>query len=301
MSNERNKSLLRSVIRYTKNRGLLSWLPDKVYIKITFWERMGYHINLENPTTFNEKIQWLKLYDRKPIYTQMVDKYEAKKYVSNIIGQEYIIPTLGLWNQFDDIDFEILPEQFVLKCTHDSGGLVICREKQNLDMDFVRKKINSSLQHDYYKLGREWPYKNVKRRIIAEKYMSDDNESLTDYKFFCFDGEPKFLYISYGMENHKTAQISFAYLDWTRAPFERLDYLPFSKLPRKPDRLEEMIEISRKLSKGFSFLRVDLYEIQGRVYFSELTFSPCGGMVPFKPEEYDRIVGKMLKLPIDEV
>ena len=168
---------------------------------------MGKKLNLKNPQTFNEKLQWLKLYDRKPIYTTMVDKYEVKQFVANIIGEEYIIPTLGVWNSFDDIDFDSLPDRFVLKTTHDSGGVVICSDKRKLDLDTARKKLTKSLKNNFYYQGREWPYKNVKPRIIAEKYVIDDiTGELRDYKFFCFDGDPKFMFIATERQDSRTLQ-----------------------------------------------------------------------------------------------
>lgn len=272
-------------------------LPDKTYIKMKY--RMKFHrkIDLKKPKTFNEKLQWLKLYDRKPEYSQMVDKYEAKKYVASIIGEDHIIPTLGVWERFEDIDFDALPNQFVLKCTHDSGGLVICRDKSKLDKVVAEKKINASLRTNYFYQGREWPYKNVKPRIIAEKYMEDgSSKNLTDYKFYCFNGIPKYLYVSTGLENHATASISFLTLDWVFAPFGRSDFKPFTELPPKPTKFDEMLEITARLSAGYKFLRVDLYQIENQIYFSEYTFSPCGGMMPFDPPEWDEELGKLIDL-----
>ena len=286
-------------------RGFLNWMPDGVYLRILYKARTGKKLNLQNPQTFNEKLQWLKLYDRRPEYTTMVDKYEVKKYIAELIGQEHIIPTLGVWDRFEDINFQSLPQQFVLKCSHDSGGLVIVRDKSRLDYETARARINHSLKCDYFWTNREWPYKNVKPRIIAEKYMVDESgyerkekNGLTDYKVYCFDGEPKFLYISQGLENHATASISFLTLDWQFAPYERNDYKPFSQIPSKPAGYEEMLELSRELSKGIPFLRVDLYQIGQMVYFSELTFTPCSGFIPFRNEMHDIEIGKMLQLPL---
>ena len=283
--------------REQKNKfvSIFRFLPDELYLKLMYRVRMGKKLNLKNPQTFNEKIQWLKLHDRRPQYVTMVDKYEAKRYVANIIGEEYIIPTLGIWEKFEDIDFEALPNQFVLKCTHDSGGLVICRSRDSLNYEVT--KINYSLGTNFFWVGREWPYKDVKPRIIAEKYM-EDNESreLRDYKIFCFNGEPKFLYLSEGLENHRTAHISFVTLDWQFAKYTRSDYAPFEKLPPKPRNLEKMIELARTLSKGIRFLRVDFYEIKGQIYFGELTFHPNAGFNPFEKEEYDQELGGFLKL-----
>lgn len=282
-------------------KGLLNWVPDKPYLKIRFRIATGGEkLDLKNPKTFNHKLQWLKIYDRKPIYTSMVDKYEAKKFVADRLGSEYIVENYGAWDRFDDIDFDALPEQFVLKCTHDSGGLVVCRDKNTLDREKAREKIERSLKRNYFWSGREWPYKNVKKKIIAEKYLSDfdSEDGITDYKFYCFDGEPKFLYVSRGLEDHSTARISFLTLDWQFAPFGRRDFKPFESLPPKPQNYEKMLEICKTLSKDCPFLRVDLYECSGQVYFSELTFFPCGGVMPFKDKSDDEKLGQLIKLPI---
>lgn len=285
---------------WIRGRGLFNYMDDCEYISMEFLDRMGYRIDLKNPKTFNEKIQWLKLYDRNPMYSTMVDKYEAKKYVAERIGDEYIIPTYGIWDRFDEISFANLPKQYVLKCTHDSGGLAIVRNADNVNFQAVKKKINKSLRTNFYMQNREWPYKNVTPRIIAEKYMeNDDGQPLRDYKFYCFDGEPKFLYISEGMENHATAKISFLSCDWKFASYERSDYQSFKELPPKPTQFEKMKAIASKLSLGIPFLRVDLYEINGHIYFSELTFSPCGGFMPFKNAAHDYDIGSMLSLPME--
>lgn len=288
---------------------LLRGVPDKLYLRLYYFGRFKKMLHLKNPQTFNEKLQWLKLNDRKPEYTRMVDKYEAKGYVAAKIGEEHIIPTLGVWDRFEDIDFDSLPEKFVLKCTHDSGGLVICRDKSNLDKEAAREKLERSLKNRYFYTAREWPYKNVKPRILAEQYMEnsfeeiggDENisglpQGLMDYKFYCFNGEPQLLYISKGLEDHATASISFVTLDWDFAPYGRSDYKPFEKLPPRPKHFEQMLQFARELSKGTDFLRVDLYEIGETVYFSELTFSPCGGYMPFATAEQDAQMGAMLKL-----
>ena len=278
---------------------LLKWLPDKPYLRLYYFAKLKKNLNFRNPKSFNEKLQWLKVYDRKDVYTTMVDKLEAKEFVKERIGQEYIIPTLGVWERVEDIDFAALPKKFVLKCTHDSGGLVVCRDKSKLDVDAAKKTLKKSLSTNFYYWTREWPYKNVKPRIIAETYMEDQKQQsgLIDYKFYCFDGEPKFLYISKGLEDHATANISFLNLDWSFAPFQRSDYKGFETLPEKPAGYDKMLEIAVKLSRDTSFLRVDLYEIDGRIYFSEMTFTPCGGTMRFVPMEWDNEIGKILTLP----
>lgn len=276
-------------------------VSDKFYVRCLYREEFDKKLNLKNPQTFNEKLQWLKLYDRNPKYTKMVDKYEVKEYVTKIIGKEYVIPTLGVYDNFDEINFDKLPNQFVIKCTHDSGGLVICEDKTKLNIEETKNKINECLNKNFYYAFREWPYKNVKPRIIVEEYMKDDDTTtLRDYKFYCFNGEPLYLYISEGLIDHSTARISFFDMDFKVAPFGRSDYAEFDKIPKKPQQFEKMIEISRILSKEIPFLRVDLYEINGKVYFSELTFFPCAGFMPFNPKEWDRKLGDMLNLPKKE-
>ena len=275
-------------------------LSDKTYIRLAFFRKFHRFPNLKVPKTFNEKLQWLKLYNRKPEYTTMVDKYEAKLYVAERLGEEYIIPTLGVWERFDDIDFDALPDQFVLKCTHDSGGLVICRDKSKLDKEKAKRKIEKSLKNNYFWQGREWPYKNVKPRIIAEQYMEDESgNGLRDYKFFTFNGESKFLYLSEGLEDHTTAKISFVGLDGKEMPFHRADYRPFDELPAMPANFAEMTELSNRLAKevGSPFVRCDFYSVDGRIYFSEITFTPCGGALPFEPAEWDEKLGGWIKLP----
>ncbi|BDC92612.1 ATP-grasp fold amidoligase family protein [Treponema bryantii] len=273
------------------------WMNDEKYLKYKFKKTLGRELNLDSPKSFNEKIQWLKIHDRNPDYTRMVDKYEAKKYVASIIGEEYIIPNYGVWNKFEDIDFNSLPEQFVLKTTHDSGGVSICRDKTSFDYNKAKIHLKKSLKNNFYYMGREWPYKDVKPRILAEKYMEDSSsKELVDYKFYCFDGIPKFLYISKGLEYHPTASISFVNLNWTFAPYERSDYKTFDALPERPSKFDEMIEICKKLSTNHKFLRVDLYQINNHIYFSELTFSPCSGMMPFKTLEQDLEMGDLLKI-----
>ena len=217
-------------------------------------------------------------------------------------GGGYIIPTLGVWNHFDEINFDELPNQFVLKCTHDSGGLVICRDKSKLDKEVAREKIETCLKHNFFWGQREWAYKNVKPRIIAEKYMEDTaakmlgSSGLVDYKFFCFNGVPKFVYVSCGLENHSNAQISFLDMNWKFEKFKRSDYCPLSDIPPKPAALEKMKVLAQQLSEGIPFVRVDLYEVQGNVYFGEMTFYPCSGFLPFEPEDYDKILGNYISV-----
>ena len=276
---------------------LRNCMPDKMYLQHYFAQRMGYYMDFDNPRTFNEKLQWLKLYDRKPIYTTMADKIEAKKWVAERIGEQHIIPTLGVYNSFDEIDFEKLPSQFVIKCSHDSGSVVICRDKQSFDFHKARNVIETGLHRNWYLIGREWAYKNIKPRILIEQFMKDSCDELTDYKFYCFNGVPEFLYVSMGLANHDTAFINYLSLDWKKTPFHRPDFQEFKELPPPPYSFEKMVSLSEKLSKDIPFLRVDFYEIDKKVYFSELTFYPGCGMTPFVPEEWDEKCGNLIILP----
>ena len=412
--------------------GFLKYVSDRRFLETLYRLEFGRKPDLDNPQTFNEKLQWLKLYDRKPIYSKMVDKYEVKEYVKDIIGEQYVIPTYGVWAKFDDIDFSMLPNRFVMKCTHDSGGLVIVEDKSDFDKRAAMKKISSCLKVDFFNCAREWPYKNVEPRIIAEKYMVDiepeligykvecfngsinckfdcsdngikvelldeswnylplirkysilkkekdksnqckkireyikelnvdlssvrvdcyeynnlflvdmifypgggldesrlerggtemgrikklpgkssgwlienkdtliwahEDKGLIDYKFYCFEGEPKIIYVSQGLYNHDNAKRTFLSMDWEFVPFTKIGYVGFSELPSKPRHFEEMIDICRLLSKGMHFIRVDLYEIGDNIYFSELTFYPGGGFSRFDPEEYDLKLGNLINI-----
>lgn len=283
---------------YLSQLGILNFMSDEKYLQKKYEITTGEKLNIQNPKTFNEKLQWLKLHDRKDIYTKMVDKYEAKQYVANIIGEEYIIPTIGIYNNFNNIDFKKLPKQFVIKCTHDSGGLVICKDKNKLNIKEARKKINKCLKRNFYYIGREWPYKNVKPRIIIEKYMEDKSCSSTrDYKFFCFNGKPTVAYISDG--SHTDDQkIAFFDMSYRQLDIKRSDYGDYDIIPRKPKNWEKMKELSSKLSYGMPHIRVDWYEIDGKLYFGELTFFTCSGIIPFEKESWNLKLGNMIDLTL---
>ena len=270
-------------------------LSDKKYLEILFKDKLGYALDLNNPKTYNEKMQWLKLYDRNPKYSKLVDKYEVKKYIKDKIGEKYLIKTLGIYNNFDEIDFESLPNQFVIKCTHDSGGLVIVKDKSSFNINDARKRINKCLKMDFYRLGREFAYKDVSPRIIIEEYMEDKKNTLNDYKFFCFDGVPKIMYVS--SDSHTDNQkIAFFDMEYKQIDIKRDDYNDYDVLPSKPKTFEEMKKIARILSKDIPHVRVDLYEINGKVYFGELTFYTCSGYMPFKDKKWDLELGKFVKI-----
>ena len=277
--------------------GLYNWMGDERYLKKEYYSVFGKKLNLDNPETFNEKLQWLKLHDRKDVYTTMVDKAEVKKFVADIIGEQYVIPTLGIYDKFDDINFDKLPSQFVIKCTHDSGGLVICKNKTTLDIAAAKKRINKFLNRKYFFTHREWPYKNVKPRIIVEKYMEDSTaKELVDYKIMCFNGDAKIIFTCTERFDDGL-KVTFFDLSWKKLPFRR--HYPVSKknIP-KPKNLHKMIELSEKLAKDIPFVRIDWYEINGKLYFGEYTFYPGAGLEEFTPEEWDYKIGSLIDLSL---
>lgn len=288
--------ILSSII-YKINKFFPYIVPDKLLLEAKYFLTFGKKLNLKAPSTYNEKLQWLKLYFRKPIMTIMVDKCEAKHYVSEIIGDEYIIKTLRVWNSFDEIDFDCLPSRFVLKTTHDSGGVVIVKDKQNFDRLQAKSIIEKSLRNDFYICSREWPYKNVKRRIIAETYMEDETGELRDYKFFCFDGKVKSLFIATDRQViGEDTKFDFYDEEFNHLPFTNGHPNSKKRIP-KPENFNEMKRLAEKLSAGFPHIRVDLYSINGKIYFGELTFYHWSGLVPFNPNVWDFKFGEWLKLP----
>ncbi|MEE3333359.1 MAG: ATP-grasp fold amidoligase family protein [Ruminococcus sp.] len=292
-----NSPFIRKVIRYLSARNVFNFLSDEKYLKIFYWANMGKKLNLDNPQTYNEKLQWLKLYNRKKEYTKLVDKYEAKKIVADIIGDQYIIPTLGVWKNFGDIDFNSLPNQFVLKTTHDSGGVVICRDKETFDIEKAKRIIEKSQKNNFYLMGREWPYKDVEPRIIAEEYKEDaKTEELRDYKFFCFNGSAKALFIASDRQSDSETKFDFFDMDFNHLDFTN-GHPNADVYPDPPEKLKLMQELAEKLSVGFPHVRVDFYEVNGKVYFGELTFFHWSGIVPFDPEEWDYKFGSMIELP----
>lgn len=280
-------------------RHFFDWMPDSWYLQMKYKQCMGYSLNLSNPKTFNEKLQWLKLHDRNPEYTMMVDKYAVRKYIADTIGEEYLIPLFGVWDNPDDIDFDALPNQFVLKCTHDSGGIVICKDKSKLNQKWAKRKLENRLKRNYYWLGREWPYRDVKPRIIAEKYMEDSNViSLRDYKFFCFNGKMKCLYISTGSHSDNQ-KLQFFDRNYNALPITRDDYFVLDEIPEKPIHLEDMINLAELLSKDIPHARIDFYYIQNKIYFGEITFFTGSGWIPFTEKKWDYKLGSWIKLPIE--
>lgn len=281
---------------------------DKLYLSVQYFCYIHKFLNLKNPKTYNEKMQWMKLYNRNPLYTNLVDKIEVKKYVDNILGSGHTFPLLGSWDKPEDIDFESLPNEFVLKCNHNSAvGMAICKDKQKgvytkahggdkiyITKEQVIEGLHEGLSQDFYLGGREWPYKNVKRRVFAEQFMkSDDGEPLKDYKILCFDGEPKYIWVG---SNYDPMWFDLYSADWNNLHVKWGYEAGPEKLP-KPEKLEELLEVARKLSQGIPHVRVDLYSIGGKTYFGEYTFFTWAGLMKLQPCKWDTILGNDIVLP----
>lgn len=280
---------------YTLRFKLFRLLPDKLYLKLKFRLIFKKKLSFENPSTYNEKLQWLKLYDRKPDYTKMVDKYEVRKYIEDKIGEEYLIPILGVYDSFDDIDFDELPDQFVLKPNHTSGNVYICKDKFKIDYVKLKKEVDEWLQREYYWIHREWPYKNIKPKIICEKFMVDESGfELKDYKYFCFNGDPKAMFIA--TDRGIDTRFDFYDMQFNHLPFMQ-HYKNGTKKINKPAGFDEMFTLAKLLSHGIPHVRVDFYDINGKIYFGELTFYHFSGFVKFEPHKYDKIFGDWLELP----
>lgn len=287
----RNKGL------FDMQRVLINRIPDKTYLKLKYKRRMRKKLDFKNPKTFNEKLQWLKLYDRNPKYTKFVDKYEVRKYIAEAMGEEYLIPILGVFDNFDDINFEKLPKQFVLKPNHTSGNVFICNDKSTIDYNMLKKEVNGWLKREYYWVHREYPYKYIKPKIICEELMIDESGTeLKDYKFMCFNGQVKCLFVGLNRNSPTGLNVDFYDIDWNILPFER-HYPKSNKKINKPKTFDKMIEFAEKLSKNIPFVRVDFYEVNGKLYFGELTFYPGSGYEEFTPESYDYLLGSWLDLP----
>ena len=273
------------------------FVSDRRFIEFMWEQVMDYPLNLDNPQTFNEKLQWLKLWNRDPVYTTLVDKYSVKQYVAEIIGAEHVIPVIGVWDSVEQIDWDTLPKQFVIKCSHDSGGVIVCRDKASLDIPSAIEKLKRALKKNYYYDGREWPYKYVQRRVFAEKYMEDEFGELRDYKWFCFDGIPRALFIAQG--RHNNTETTFDFYD------EEFNHLPFTNghpnasfQIKKPREFDEMKHLASVLSQKIPHVRVDFYDVNGQILFGEFTFFHWGGLMPFIPKEYDRVFGDWIVLPV---
>ncbi|MBS6041961.1 MAG: glycosyl transferase [Clostridium baratii] len=283
--------------QYLIHRGDFSNMSDENYLKMMFKHRVGYELDLNNPKTFNEKLQWLKLHDRNSLYTQLVDKYEVRKYIAEAIGEEYLIPLIGVWDNFDDIDFSKLPNKFVLKCTHDSGSVFICTDKSKFDIEKAKTKINNALKRNYYYHDREWPYKNVKPRIICEKFICDNNNSVpADYKVLCFNGKAKL--IEMHIDRFGDHKQDFYDEKWNKTQISQEGTMS-DYTHEKPKEFEKMIKLSEKLSNNINHVRVDWFVADCKLYFGEMTFFDGSGFYPFDNKEDDYLIGSWLKLPFE--
>jgi hypothetical protein len=285
------------IILYLLSTKIIRIIPDSIFLKIKFRLRIGRTLNLSNPKTFNEKLQWLKLYDRNPRYTDLVDKYKVREYIAKTIGEEYLIPLLGVYNSFEEIDFNKLPNEFVLKPNHTSGDIYICKDKSRINYHELKRKVYRWMKRDYYWLQREWCYKNIKPKIICEKFMVDESGvELKDFKFMCFNGKVKCSFVGLNRYSKSGLNVDFYDINWKPMPFKR-HYPTSGNIIPKPKNYDRMIKISEILSKGIPFVRVDFYEPNGILYFGELTLFPGSGFEEFTPEKYDYLLGSWLKLP----
>lgn len=275
---------------YLSKLGVFNWMNDESYLKLLYQVRTGEKLNLDNPTRLNEKLQWLKINNRKTQYTMLADKYLVKEYIKESIGEKYVVPLLGMWENVEDINFDLLPEKFVIKCNHTSStGVVICRDKKELNLNDVKTQLKTGLKTNYYYRSREWPYKNIKRVIFAEEFLENqDGSEIIDYKFYCYGGEPRYFMVSYGEASHHVRNHKFD------MDLRSIDYL-FKDKPVideesicMPNNIQEMIAIVRKLAVGFPHIRIDLYNVNGKVYFGEFTFYSGGGFINIKSREYEQ-------------
>ena len=287
------KNELMKKIKYS-----LRFLPDTAYVKLYYKMHLKRNLDLNHPRTLNEKLNWMKFNVRDPFHTMVVDKYENRDYIASMIGEEYLVPLLGVWEHFDDIDFDSLPNAFVLKCTHDSGGLVICTDKENLNIKIARKKIEDSLKCKFYRVGREWQYKNIKPKIICEALLGDGKTPPPDYKFMCFNGEPDNVMVCYGRETG-TPQYYFFDLNWNLKRYNGWGQkAPSNFTIPQPKNFDKMVKIARILSKPYYFARIDLYNIDGKIYFGEITLTPNSGFDANITYEADLLLGEKLHLPV---
>lgn len=268
-------------------------LPDKMYIKKIYKSKTGKKLDLKTPKTFNEKCNWLKLYDRKPIYTVMADKYKARDYIAEKMGTNHLIPLLGVWDSPEEIDFDSLPDEFVLKCNHDNG-VIICKDKKSLDIENVKKELTEHLKRNYYKKHREWPYKNIPRKIVCEKLLKNsDGKQLLEYNVFCFNGVPKFFKVGSVLPDGTPAK-DFYDINWNhlemRTGASAGDIFP------KPVFYNELLEYAEKLSENTTHVRVDFYDCNNKLYNGEMTFFSNGGHMKFTPDEWNTIWGDYLTL-----
>ena len=280
------------------SKGWLNWVPDSLYLKVLYRVIMGRKLNLKNPKEYNEKLQWLKLNDRKPEYSTMVDKYEVRGYIEDLLGDKYLIPCLGIYDSVDDIDIDALPDRFVLKCTHDSGSVEICKDKSSFDIEGARHRLSQAMKRNYYATYREWPYKYVKPRIIAEGYLEGDGGDLKDYKVMCFNGEAKIIEVH---ENRfvegKVHTQTFYDREWGIVPLTQVETVTVDRPSERPRQLEEILRLSELIAKNMYHARIDWYIEGDKIYFGEITFYDGSGFESFSTPEMERMLGDMINLP----
>ena len=279
-------------------KGWLNWVPDSLYLKVLYRVIMGRKLNLKNPKEYNEKLQWLKLNDRKPEYSTMVDKYEVRGYIEDLLGDKYLIPCLGIYDSVDDIDIDALPDRFVLKCTHDSGSVEICKDKSSFDIEGARHRLSQAMKRNYYATYREWPYKYVKPRIIAEGYLEGDGGDLKDYKVMCFNGEAKIIEVH---ENRfvegKVHTQTFYDREWNIVPLTQIETVTVDRPGEQPRQLDEILRLSELIAKNMYHARIDWYIEGDKIYFGEITFFDGSGFESFSTPEMERMLGDMINLP----
>ena len=279
-------------------KGWLNWVPDSLYLKVLYRVIMGRKLNLKNPKEYNEKLQWLKLNDRKPEYSTMVDKYEVRGYIEDLLGDKYLIPCLGIYDSVDDIDIDALPDRFVLKCTHDSGSVEICKDKSSFDIEGARHRLSQAMKRNYYATYREWPYKYDKPRIIAEGYLEGDGGDLKDYKVMCFNGEAKIIEVH---ENRfvegKVHTQTFYDREWNIVPLTQVETVTVDRPGERPRQLDEILRLSELIAKDMYHARIDWYIEGDKIYFGEITFFDGSGFESFSTPEMERMLGDMIKLP----
>lgn len=280
------------------SKGWLNWVPDSLYLKVLYRVIMGRKLNLKNPKEYNEKLQWLKLNDRKPEYSTMVDKYEVRGYIEDLLGDKYLIPCLGIYDSVDDIDIDALPDKFVLKCTHDSGSVEICKDKSSFDIEGARHRLSQAMKRNYYATYREWPYKSVKPRIIAEGYLEGDGGDLKDYKVMCFNGEAKIIEVH---ENRfvegKVHTQTFYDREWGIVPLTQVETVTVDRPGERPRQLDEILRLSELIAKDMYHARIDWYIEGDKIYFGEITFFDGSGFESFSTPEMERMLGDMINLP----
>ena len=280
------------------SKGWLNWVPDSLYLKVLYRVIMGRKLNLKNPKEYNEKLQWLKLNDRKPEYSTMVDKYEVRGYIGDLLGDKYLIPCLGIYDSVDDIDIDALPDRFVLKCTHDSGSVEICKDKSSFDIEGARHRLSQAMKRNYYATYREWPYKYVKPRVIAEGYLEGDGGDLKDYKVMCFNGEAKIIEVH---ENRfvegKVHTQTFYDREWNIVPLTQVETVTVDRPSERPRQLEEILRLSELIAKNMYHARIDWYIEGDKIYFGEITFFDGSGFESFSTSEMERMLGDMINLP----